>query len=75
MVPFKDPLKVKLEIFHNTRVPELGELCVPWFARVLRGFYSSMGLIFVPWLRRLFLVGEIFFYSRILRDLFLIGLS
>ena len=39
------------------------------------GFYSSMGLIFVPWPRRSFLVGEIFFNSRILRDPFLIGLS
>ena len=34
-----------------------------------------MGLIFVPWFRRSFLVGEIFFNSHILLDLFLIGLS
>ena len=74
MVSAKDPLKVKLENFHNSRVPEMGELCVPWFVRAL-GFYSSMGLAFVPWLRRSFLVGEIFFNSRILRDPFLIRLS
>ena len=29
MVPAKDPPKVKLDNFHNSRVPELGELCVP----------------------------------------------
>ena len=43
----------------------------------LRGswdFYSSIRLIFVLWLRRSFLLGEIFFNSRILRDLFLIRL-
>ena len=43
----------------------------------LRGswdFYNSMRLIFVLWLRRSFLLGEIFFNSRILRDHFLIGL-
>ena len=34
-----------------------------------------MGLIFVPWFRRSFLVGEILFNSHILLDLFLIGLS
>ena len=38
------------------------------------GFYSSIRLIFVLWLRRSFLLGEIFFNSRILRDLFLIRL-
>ena len=70
----KDLLKVKLENFYNSRVSELGELCVPWFVRVL-GFYSSMGLIFVPWLRGFFLVGEILFNSHILWDPFLIGLS
>ena len=26
VVPAKDPPKVKLEIFHNSRVPELGEI-------------------------------------------------
>ena len=26
MVPAKDPLKVKLENFHNSRVAELGEI-------------------------------------------------
>ena len=35
------------------------------------GFYSSMELIYTPSLRRSFLVGEIFFNSRILRDHFL----
>ena len=34
-----------------------------------------MGLTFVSWLRRSFLVGEILFASHILRDPFLIGLS
>ena len=74
MILAKDLLKVKLENFYNSRVSELGELCVPWFVRVL-GFYSSMGLIFVPWLRGFFLVGEILFNSHILWDPFLIGLS
>ena len=35
VVPAKNPPKVKSENFHNSRVPELGELCVPWFVRVL----------------------------------------
>ena len=35
MVLAKDPPKVKLENFHNYRVPKLGELCIPWFVRVL----------------------------------------
>ena len=35
MVPAKDPPKVKLENFHKSRMSELGELCVPWFMRVL----------------------------------------
>ena len=35
MVSAKDPPNVKLENFHNSRVPTLGELCVPWFVRVL----------------------------------------
>ena len=35
MVPAKDLPKVKLENFHNSRVPDLEELCVPWFVRVL----------------------------------------
>ena len=39
------------------------------------GFYSSVGLTYVPWLRRCFLVGEILFKSRILQSSFLIGLS
>ena len=41
----------------------------------LRGFYSSIRLTFVSWLRRSFPVGDIFFASLILRDPFLIGLS
>ena len=43
MVPAKDPPKVKLENFHKSRVPELGELCVPWFVRVL-GFLQQNGV-------------------------------
>ena len=35
VVPAKDPLKVKLENFHNSKVSKLGKLCVPWFVRVL----------------------------------------
>ena len=31
----KYPLKVKLENFPNSRVPELRKLCVPWFVRAL----------------------------------------
>ena len=31
----KYPPKVKLENFHNSRVPELGKLYVPWFVRAL----------------------------------------
>ena len=38
------------------------------------GFYSSVGLTSVHWLRRCFLVGEILFKSRILRSSSLIGL-
>ena len=33
-----------------------------------------MGLTFIPWHRRLFLVGKIFIYVRILRDPFLVGI-
>ena len=32
----KYPPKVKLENFHNSRVPELGKLCLPWFVRALK---------------------------------------
>ena len=35
VVPAKDPPKVKLENFHNSKVSKLGKLCVPWFVRVL----------------------------------------
>ena len=35
VVLVKDPPKVKLENFRNSRVPELRELCVPWCVRVL----------------------------------------
>ena len=38
------------------------------------GFYSSIGLTSIPWLRRSFLVGEILFNSHILRNSFLVGL-
>ena len=41
----------------------------------LSGFYSSVGLTSVPWLRRCFLVGEKLFILRILRNLFLVGVS
>ena len=43
VVPAKDPPKVKLENFHHSRVLELGELCVPWFVRVL-GFLQQHGV-------------------------------
>ena len=36
VVPAKYPPKIKLENFHNSRVPELEKLCVPWFVRALR---------------------------------------
>ena len=74
MVLAKDPSKVKLESFRNSRVPELGKLCVPWFVMVLGGFYSNLGLTFIPWLRRCFLVEEILFNSHILWNPFLVGL-
>ena len=35
VVSVKDFPKVKLESFCNSKVPELGKLCVPWFMRVL----------------------------------------
>ena len=35
VVSVKDFSKVKLESFCNSKVPELGKLCVPWFMRVL----------------------------------------
>ena len=60
--------------FHNSRMSELGELCVLWVVRVL-GFLQQHGLTFVSWLRRSFPVEKIFFASHILRDHFLIGLS
>ena len=37
------------------------------------GFYSSIGLTLIPWLRRCFLVGEILLSLRILWNPFLIG--
>ena len=40
VVPAKNLSKVKLENFHNSRVLELGKLCVPWFVRVL-GFLQQ----------------------------------
>ena len=61
VVPAKYPPKVKLENFHNSRVLGLGKLCVPWFMRVFGFFYSSMGLTYAHWLRRSFIVGDIFF--------------
>ena len=74
MVPAEDPPKVKLENFlHNFRVPELGELSIPWFMRVL-GFLLLVGLIFIPWHRGLFLVGKIFINVCILWDPFLVGI-
>ena len=44
--PDKQPLKIKLENFHNSRVPELGKLCVPWFVRVLGVFI--VGRVDIP---------------------------
>ena len=41
----------------------------------LSGFYSSVGLTSVPWLRRCFLVGEKLFILRILRNPFFVGVS
>ena len=74
VVPAKDPSKVKLEnFFHNSRVPELGKLCIPWIVRVL-GFLQQVGLIFFPWHRGLFLVRTIFITTHILRDPFFIGI-
>ena len=35
VVLVKDFPKVKLESFCNSKVLELGKLCVPWFMRVL----------------------------------------
>ena len=39
------------------------------------GFYSSIGLTLIPWLRRYFFVREILFNLRILRNSFLVGLT
>ena len=36
VVSAKYPPKVKLKNFHNSRVLELGKLCVPRFVRALR---------------------------------------
>ena len=58
MVPAKDPPKVKLEkLFHNSRMPEVGELCVPCFMKVL-GFYSSVEPTSVSCVERFFPYGE-----------------
>ena len=43
MVLAKNPPKVKLDNFHNSRVLELRELCVPQFVRVL-GFLQQHGI-------------------------------
>ena len=73
VVPAKDPSKVKLKNFHNSKVPMLGKLCVPWFVRVL-GFLQLVGLTFVPWHRWFFLVGKIFINAHILRNPFIVGI-
>ena len=72
VVPAKYPSKINLENFHNSKVPELGKLCIHWFMRVL-GFLYQAGLTFVPWHIGLFLVGKIFINVHILRDPFLVG--
>ena len=36
MVPAKDPFKIKLENFHNSRVPELGKIMHTLFFKGLR---------------------------------------
>ena len=73
MVPSKDPPKVKLENLCNSRVPKLGENYAYLGLQGFWRFYSSIGLTIIPWPRRCFLVGEILFNSRILRNSFLIG--
>ena len=35
VVPVKYPPKVKLENFHNSKVPKLGKFCIPQFMRAL----------------------------------------
>ena len=73
VVQAKYPPKVKLENFYYSRVLELGELCVPWFVRVL-GFYSNIKLTLISWWRRYFLVENIPINTCNFRDSFLIGL-
>ena len=62
-----------LEDVHNSRLPELGKLCVPYFLMAL-GFYSSVEPTFVHWQRRCFIVGKILINVRILRDSSYIGI-
>ena len=73
MVPTKNPSKVKLENFHNSRVSEFGEIIRTLVCEGFGGFYSSVKLTFVFWWRWSFLVGNILVNAHILRDPFLIG--
>ena len=66
MVLAKDPQKVKLENFHNSRVPKLGNYTYLGL-RVLWGFYSSVELtFFFPGEKELFLIRKILIKVRIL---------
>ena len=53
--PFEDQVR---ELFHNSRVPKLGELCLPCFLRAL-SFYSSVEPTSVSCVRRFFLTRKI----------------
>ena len=72
VMPAKYPPKVKLELLITLE-------CQSWVNYAYLdlwgswGFYSSVVLASVPWLRRCFLVGERLFISRILRNPFLVG--
>ena len=68
MVPTKNSLKVKLEIFFTTlECQSLGELCVPCFLRAL-GFYNGVELTSISCVGRCVLTGKIIINAHILRD-------
>ena len=71
MVLAKNSLNVKLENFHNSKVLELGKLCVPCLWG-LGGFYSIESTP-VSWIERSFLIERILINVRILQDSFHIG--
>ena len=50
------PFEGQVRISHNSKVLKQGQLCVPWFVKVLGFFYSSKGLTSLPWCRVLFLI-------------------